>query len=274
MEDYEIEPWEIKGVGISPGAPVPAPKYVPFNYAKMTPGHYFTHSIGASDSVFRQFGGNNPAPPNALENIYKHGVKVSQAKPEGSFRATAWNYKIGPEDLRSPEISKQTLAKMGNPEGLANERYKSDPMVGRQKIKDSTFIKPRRAAWSEGYKPGPLPRTKANAHLDTVVMRGEPSMLHKKGPNYIPKTDLTGNINPKTILGHFPKGSDKMMTKPGMMTGKMPMVRGLGGGLIDMFSFPSIPGSTPPPTDSYDLFGRPIKDERSYEEKVLTGNAI
>lgn len=266
MEKYDIEPFM---PAVSPGAPVPAPKYVPFNYSNMTPGNYFTHSIGASDSVFRQFGGSNSAPSDALENIYKNGVKVSQVSPDSSLRATAWNYKLGPEDLRNPQMKKQTLAMMGHPEGLANEQYKSDPMAGKDKIKGSTFIKPRRAAWSEGYKPGPLPRTTASSQLDTVVMRGEPSMFHKKGPNHIPKTELTGNINPKTIIGHFPKGSDQMVTKPGMMTGRMPMIRGFGGAGVDMFSFPSIPPSMPVPHETGDIFGRPVDQGAGFEPEMI-----
>ena len=46
-EEYEIEPWFTPS--LSPGAPVPAPKYVPFDYSKMTPGRYFAHTSNFSD---------------------------------------------------------------------------------------------------------------------------------------------------------------------------------------------------------------------------------
>ena len=260
-EEYDIEPFM---PAVSPGAPVPAPKYVPFNHSKLTPGNYFAHSTGASDSVFGMYGkpkdwGSTRPPANVLENIYRHGVRVQNINgPDSSLRATAWNYKVEPKHLSSPDMKKQTLSRMGHPEGLANNRYKSNPLTGSKKIEGSNFIKPRRGAWGSGYEPPVLPRTKANAGLNTVIMKGEPSMFHKKGPNFIPRNSTSGNINRKTIIGHFPKGSDQMVTPASRMQKAMPTLRGLGGAGIDMFFFPSIPGSKPPPTDSHDLWGRPI----------------
>ena len=61
---YDIEPWVPSP---SPGAPIPAPQYVPFNYGKMTPGNYYSHSLGYSGRHWD---------PKTIDSIYKEGVRV------------------------------------------------------------------------------------------------------------------------------------------------------------------------------------------------------
>ena len=236
-DSYEIEPWM---PAISPGAPVPAPKYVPFNYSKMTPGNYFSHSIGANNTIFNGSLKNTPVQGDIVSDIYKKGLKVNTIGK--GILPTAWNYKVTDKLLKNPEL---TMQKMGNVEGLSQTKPGSHRILG------SGSIKPRRAAMGGGYNPPTTPRKMGgyNAHLDTVVMKGEPSMLNKPGPNF-KQTQFTpnpdwgpefqegkGRIKPKTVIGHFPKGSNQMMTRPGNVTGRMPMIRGFGGSMIDMFNF-------------------------------------
>lgn len=220
-ESYEIEPFM---PAISPGAPVPAPKYVPFDYSKMTPGNYYSHSLGYSGRRWD---------PKMVDNIYKQGVRVNQGRGT-TFRPSAWNQIVEPGDLGSYKQNKMTAQHLGHEGGA----------------RTGTGRSPRRATvesnlWST------KPRT-TGAIAPTFILKGDKSMFLKPGPDFIPNKGGTtsdpapkgqmnlnrpysGNINPKKILGHFPKGSTQMMTKPGMVTGRMPMLRGMGGGLIDMF---------------------------------------
>ena len=274
-ESYDIEPWM---PAISPGAPVPAPKYVPFDYGKMTPGNYFVHSVGASDAPGNAYGkpkswGSTKPPANVLEDIYKNGIKVrTKGGPDAQLRPTAWNYKLDRKHLVDP---KKTMRQMGEVDGLANPNYKSDPMRKHPSVPGSNFTKSKYGANGPGYDPPVLPRTPKTASLNTVVMKGDPNMFSQKGPNYIPETPTTGNIDPKRIIGHFPKGSNQMVRPPGSVTGQMPRLRLLGGSMVDMFSFPGIPGViNKGPVETEDIFGRPIEDKRSYEEMVATGGAI
>lgn len=239
-ESYELEPWSI-----SPGAPVPAPKYVPFNYGKMTPGNYYSHSLGWSGKRWD---------PKMVAEIYKQGVRVNQGRGS-TFRPSAWNQIVEPGDLGSHNQNKMTAQRLGY-EGGAKE-----------------FRSPRRATiesnlWST------KPRT-TGARAPTFILKGDKSMFLKPGPDFIPNKGGTtsdpapkgqmnlnrpysGNINPKTMIGHFPEGSTQMVTPASRMQKAMPTLRGLGGAGIDMFSVPSVPPSMAPPIESHDLFGRPI----------------
>ena len=224
MQEVEIEPWQPPV--ISPGAPLgPAPKYVPFNYGKMTPGNYFSHSLG--------WGGHSK--PN-IDDVYRKGVRVTElpqklrkVKMRGAglevFKPTAWNQKVVPEDLGSFDQNKYTAQRLG----------RSERPFGRGNI-------PRRAH-AETELLNTFRRT-LKADKPTVLLKGDKAMFFKPGPDYKPAKGVaelppnrpySGYISPKKILGHFPAGSTEMVTKPGMMTGKMPMFRGFGGGLIDMF---------------------------------------
>jgi hypothetical protein len=221
-ESYEIEPWM---PAISPGAPVPAPKYVPFDYSKMTPGNYFSHTLG--------WGGHSK--PN-IDDVYRKGVRVTElpqelrkVKMRGAglevFKPTAWNQSVVPEDLGSLDQNKYTAQRLG----------RMERPFGRGNI-------PRRAhAETELLY---TPRRTPKADKPTVILKGDREMFFKPGPDYKPAKGVaelppnrpySGHINPKRMVGHFPAGSNEMVTKPGMVTGRMPMVRGIGGGLIDMF---------------------------------------
>lgn len=206
---------------ISPGAPVPAPKYVPFDYSKMTPGNYFSHSTGFADAY--NWGGSGQ-PPSVVDRIYKEGVRVSPKKiGTKGFHPTAWNYKTIPEDFGTSAKNRSLAQKLGNPKGMADPRLEKT-------------VKPKRAARISGHRPGVARPT--GAPMDTFIMKGKPQMFSEPTSDFIPEKGgprYKGNINPKKILGHFPKGSTQMMTKPGMVTGRMPMLRGMGGGMIDMF---------------------------------------
>jgi hypothetical protein len=217
-ESYELEPW-----GVSPGAPVPAPKYVPFN-GKMTPGNYYSHSLGYSGRRWD---------PKTVDGIYKQGVRVNQGRGS-TFRPTAWNQIVEPGDLGSHNQNKMTAQRLGHEKGARE------------------FRSPRRATiesslWST------KPRT-LGARAPTFILKGDKSMFLKPGPDFIPNKGgftsdpapkgqmnlnrpYSGNINPKRIVGHFPAHSTQMVTKPGFVTGRMPTIRALGGGMVGMLNF-------------------------------------
>ena len=223
MEEYDIEPFM---PAVSPGAPVPAPKYVPFNYAKMTPGNYFSHTLGWGKH----------SKPN-IDDFYRKGVRVTELPPEirkvkmrGAglevFKPTAWNQKVVPEDLGSLDQNKYTALRLGRSE----KPFGRGNVLPRQAHVEKELLN--------------TPRRTPKADSPTVILKGDRAMFFRPGPDYKPAKGVaelppnrpySGYINPKRIVGHFPAGSTEMMTKPGMVTGKMPMIRGFGGGLVDMF---------------------------------------
>lgn len=229
MPEVEIEQWQPPA--ISPGTPLgPAPKYVPFNYGKMTPGNYYSHSLGYQGTKWDR---------NMVDAIYREGVRVNQGRGS-TFRPSAWNQIVEPSDLGSYNQNKNTAQRLGHQGGA----------------RTGTGRNPRRATIESN-----LWSTKARtsgAKAPSFILKGGKDLFLKPGPDFIPNAKgpaggwgaardpspdgrlnlqrpYSGHISPKKILGHFPAGSTQMMTKPGMMTGKMPMIRGFGGGLIDMF---------------------------------------
>ena len=265
-ESYEIEPWM---PAISPGAPVPAPKYVPFDYGKMTPGRYFSHSLGYSDNHgWHQTGKGVDA--GAVEGVYKDGVRARLYPNASKIHPTAWNYKIDAADLGDAAKNKALMDRITHPEGLGSKHLRNGVGVIDGKIQQTTqnapfggkrFSKPRYGPTSyKNHKPG-LPRPQG-AKADTFVLKGDPEMFSNRGPDYTHRPDLpppkkqlnpglsdawktdapkgsaiehTGHIGKNKIIGHTPAGTNRMVRPAGMITGKMPMVRGFGGGLIDMF---------------------------------------
>jgi len=264
MEDYDIEPFM---PAVSPGAPVPAPKYVPFNYSKMTPGRYFAHTSNFSDG----FADNLRAEPKLVKDVYKNGIQVRLHSNAKTIHPTAWNYKIDAADLGNAAKNKLLMDRMTHPKGLSNPDLRSRPIsvdtgTGQKFIVNSTppkgavHSKPKYATHPDRFhKPPVIPRKPGMAGT-TFMMKGDPDMFHKAGPDYTHRADLpkpkkgssslsdvwndgskgsarthTGHVGKGKVIGHVNPGSTQMMTKPGMMTGRMPMVRGLGGGIIDMF---------------------------------------
>lgn len=265
MEEYDIEPFM---PAISPGAPVPAPKFVPFDYGKMTPGNYFAHTSGFSDG----FQGRGLAPePRLVDDVYKHGVRATLRSNAKILHPTAWNYKVPGADLGGPAQNKLLMDRMTHPKGLSNPELRPQSVIrdtgtGGKFIetkpapKGAVYSKPKWGPYpSKNHKPPLIPR-KPGMSGTTFMLKGGPDMFHEVGPDYIHRPDLpkpvpgskelsdiwdgkskgsartyTGNVGKGKVIGHVNPGSTQMMTKPGMMTGRMPMVRGFGGGIIDMF---------------------------------------
>jgi len=226
MEEYDIEPFM---PAVSPGAPVPSPKYVPFDYGKMTPGNYYSHDLG--------FRGSKVA-PGTLDNVYNSGlnVKIQGAKNKW-FRPTAWNNSVSQSQLGGYGNNQKLMQRIG----ADSVAYKNAGRNARAAAHTKTTVLPQGTRSTSSKSP-------------MVIYKGPKDMFYKPGPDFIksnvkpstggfsefsgnlrPKRIPSGSINPKRIVGHFPAGSTEMMTKPGMVTGKMPMFRGIGGGLIDMF---------------------------------------
>lgn len=264
-QSYDIEPWM---PDISPGAPVPAPKYVPFtDFKSLKPGNYFSHTV--HPYIARAFNNADYSvqhpPKGVVDDIYNKGLKVrlgnSKFDDIPRFRPAGWNYKVTQADLGNSTGSREhLLRRMGNSLGLgANAPSKPTGEGMNLKRKAPDYVKPRYAANTPGYNPPkavrapgtggptfiykgppemfdtPTEHYKPNEGPAREVPKGRGKILRETGKNPYAGAD-TGRITKKPI-GHFPAGSDKMMTKPGMMTGRMPAIRGLGGGLMGMLSF-------------------------------------
>lgn len=264
-DDYEIEPWQIRGIGVSPGAPIPVPEYVPFtDFRSLKPGNYFSHTVHPHIAqAFNKADYSVKHPPKGVvEDIYNKGLKVrlgnSKFDDTPRFRPAAWNYKVTQADLGNSTGSREhLLRRMGNSLGLGANAPAEPTGAGMNLKRKADYVKPRYAANTPGYNPPKSVRAPGTGG-PTFIYKGPPEMFDTPTEHYkpnegpareIPKgrgkifretgknpyagTD-TGRITKKPI-GHFPAGSDQFMTKPGMVTGRMPMVRGIGGGLIDMF---------------------------------------
>lgn len=263
-DSYEIEPFM---PAISPGAPVPAPKYVPFDYGKMTPGNYYSHDLG-----FR----NNPYTQQQLKSIQGKGLNVQiQGAQNKWFRPTAWNNSVSQSQLGSYGNNQKLMQRIGA-DSTAYEK------AGRNA---------RQAAHTKANVLADGSRVTSPNKSPVVILKGPKDLLHRPAgnPDFTPaKKPVTGgdmrdiksysnskknpnqslsrgrpsagNINPKRIIGHFPEGSNQMVKRPGNFTGRMPMIRGLGGGMLGMFHFPSL--SRPSGIiETHDIFGRPIPEE-------------
>ena len=257
-QSYDIEPWM---PAISPGAPVPAPKYVPFNYSKMTPGNYYSHDLG--------FRGSKVA-PGTLDNVYNSGLNVKIQGVENKwFRPTAWNNEVSKTQLGDFNNNRKLMQRIG----ADSVAYEAAGRNARKAAHTKTTVLPQGARSTSSKSP-------------TVIYKGSKDMFYKPGPDFIksnvkpstggfsemsgnlrPKRIPSGSINPKRVVGHFPAGSDKLMTKPGMVTGRMPMVRGVGGGLIDMF----MEGPELQKAKSDPLFGLPEEKRRVIEHAYQYG---
>ena len=253
---------------ISPGAPVPAPEYIPFDYSKMTPGRYFAHTSGFSDG----FEARGLAPePKLVNNVYKTGVQARLHANAKTLHPTAWNYKIDAADLGNAAKNKLLMDRMTHPKGLSNSELRSqmqmqDTGTGQKYLvekpapKGAVYSKPKWATRADRFHKPPLIPRKPGMSGTTFMLKGDPDMFHKAGPDYTHRPDLpepkkgstslsdvwndgskgsarthTGNVGKGKVIGHVNPGSTQMMTKPGMVTGKMPMFRAMGGGIIDMF---------------------------------------
>ena len=231
-ESYKLEPWL---PSISPGAPVPAPEFVPWR-GTLKPGTYYSHSAG-------MFDGRTPD----IRNFYKEGLRV-KAEPGGAFRPTAQTYRITPEMLKKAkhaELLKRVANWQGTRSGQLTRSHQGAPFVKNPpstKIGNVNFPPPRAASLKNVQAPqqiiGRLPKGQFNPANPSYAQKpGAVIETSAKGHFGHKPGSHTGNISPKTIEAHFPKGSNTPLTKPGLVTGKMPAIRGLGGGMLGFFNF-------------------------------------
>ncbi len=226
-ESYDIEPWM---PGISPGAPVPTPDFVPWKGQLNPKSTYYNHST---------YNGADPA------KIFKEGLHFN------------------------PEVkSGKMTGRVSNPTGLphppGNKAYFND-LYGGPRAMDHLGTPHKAAYWAKFHRGSSLPKSSLHGSviIDTKVplygqkqqpasedyMKKNVKLLDKKPASHEGVTHKDGagkpvaRLNPKSNVAFFPEGSNTPMTKPGMVTGKMPMLRGLGGSMIDMFNFGPIQNS-------------------------------
>lgn len=290
MEEYDIEPFM---PAVSPGAPVPAPKYVPFtNYKGLTPGNYFSHTVHPDISLAFNKGDYSvqKTPQSVVDDIYNKGLKVrlgnSKFDTTPKFRPAAWNWNVKGSDLGNAKANEYLVQRMGNALGRGDATS-----GGMSDLTKNDYVKAKYANRASGHTPPQKVRAPGTGG-PTFIYKGPPEMLesptehYKANPGPAPEIEKgrgkfrretgknpyagkeTGRITKKPI-GYFPAGSDKFMTKPGMMTGRMPMLRGIGGAGVDMFSFPSIPPSMPVPHETHDIFGRPLDQGAGFEPEMI-----
>ena len=268
---------------ISPGAPAPAPDWVPYDYSKMKLGNYYTHDLGYRGKLER---------PGALSDRYKSGPRVQLQNVRGGgvrFRPTAWETTIKPGDLGSYANNQKLMQRLG----ASGHHWDETPGRNARRAWRGTSNIPAQP------RPALPPKLGTYGTGSTVIMKGPPGMFHKPGgnPEFIPNTGRPGpekmmyhptpkggapsmalqkkfsggthggNINSRNIIGHFPAGSNQMVTKPGFFTGKMP-ARPLGGAMAGMLYAPWA-GMGPVPVETHDLFGRPMDQGAGFEPEYI-----
>ena len=214
---------------ISPGAPVPAPKYVPFNYGKMTPGNYFSHTSGFSDG----FHGRGLAPePRLVDDVYKHGVRATLRSNAKRLHPTAWNYKVPGADLGSPAKNKLLMDRMTHPQGLSNSELRSqtvmrDTGTGQKFIetkpapKGAVYSKPKWSTYpGKNHKPPIIPR-KPGMSGTTFILKGSPNMFHEIGPDYKHRPDLPKLRPGSKALSDIWDGGKGALSNTQVMSGKV-----------------------------------------------------
>lgn len=258
-DEYEIEPdtW----IGAPPGAGGPVPprsQFVPWK-GPLQPGYYYSHTAG----VFE------PKAPK-IQDFYKEGLRVKAEPPtnlsrgKNVFRPTARGYNVSPFTLKQAPHG-ELLQRMGNwfdaygsmarphmlhrfmrtPEGkvLGEDMYpvRRAPriastgtptpatIVGR--LEPGTGFNPQNPAYKQ--LAGAEIARSAKGHLGhrtTTGFEGQGVIRH------------TGHIDPKTIVAHFPKGSDVAKTPATGARGFGPMAKGFGLNLGLMLGLPDLQG--------------------------------
>jgi hypothetical protein len=231
-EYYDIEPF-LPAVSPANKLPQQYPKYLPYDYSKMTPGNYFVHDTGYEHT-------SKTPSDGVVDNIYKKGLAgrhhpgMSSSGGVEYIEPTAWNNEVSKDQLGNYKKNKALMQRIGA-HGSAYEKAGRSPFVGT----------------SEGVKTLPEgSRTTSLSKNPVVVLKGEPNMMHEMGPDFkkltpsqkalephVNGTKPAGYIDKNKIVGFFPKGSDELMVKRpvGMFTGKVPTFGSIGANLVDMF---------------------------------------
>lgn len=273
-QGYDIEPFM---PAVSPPNKLPnaVPEYMPYNYSKMTPGNYFIHDTAyertqglqpssAVDEIYKK--GLAPTPKDAVSDIYKKGLAVrAQGHPGGFLEPTAWNNKISKDQLGGYNQNRALMQRMGS-HGSTYEGVGRSPFYA---TTHGTDTLPKSS------------RLKTSSKTPVVVLKGDENLLTKEGPDLRKLTPAQaarepgywnkpyGYIDPKKIEGVFPQGSNELMVKRpvGMFTGRLPTFRGMGSGLVDIFTSPFM--SQISPHETQDIFGNPIDQGSGIESEMI-----
>lgn len=230
-ESYDIEPW-----GISPGAPVPAPEYLPYYAPSKDPRTLKQRFLGSKPTLNQGWIPASKYLPEGSKSVDVYRGLRPQKNPhfrhfKGGGPWLNTNYlnkaKIIPGDWVSNNIEGAQYyarghSKTGRPQGRLLKKnvpvkdlyvpsdintggdkphFNSDPAGKMRYLPRGTSIDP-----NAGSLEGRLGQTGKQAHTDLLLKEAK-----------------------------YPKGAQNPMTKPGMITGRMPMFRGIGGGLMGMF---------------------------------------
>lgn len=257
-ETYDIEPW-----GISPGAPVPAPKYVPFEFKD--PKHSAIRSLlprakpppnwkpfselpqGFSDKFATKGRVELHRGLRMPEDMIKRGVDPQQVFAKSKFNPGDYG-SLGKNYASKYAAYDSQTVNHNNP---TKDFSKTGKIISEKLPTKDLFFSTRQPLQSMG---GSI----VNDIELKYVPRGTPAdKSFKNTGTQFPGEDLKSQSK-KAV---YPTSSSKPMTKPGMMTGRMPMFRGIGGGLIDMF----MEGPEMQKAKSDPLYGLPEEKRRSLE---------
>ena len=222
---------------VSPGAPVPAPEYVDWQFKERVP-----------KTLLDRFG------PRAKSDIMRPALDFDDFRLNNSGKNKTTVYRVV-NPLRNPstgDLIKNYKADIRAGDWVSTEkdfikRYQTSP--------DSQIIEKRvnlnDLYTRSGFDRNPFDKTKpADIHyfstdtLDGVdgkkfqyAPRGTKLVQNRKSdsPDLYKPVEKKALIEKSLKKAVYPKGPEKPMTKPGMVTGRMPMIRGFGGGIIDMF---------------------------------------
>lgn len=281
-DDYEIEPWQIRGIGVSPGAPTGVPgkqfsiprPYIPYgtgyNALRSRPGvaelKKQLSGVGRTEYTPRTVVGRQVAsdytmvkPPKDFLNLNADGSPIGEAHArrvlENEFRNNLdkkfnlnYKHKVGVEQYVPAAKEFGTKRGLYSP-GTHSIIYPHDDPGNTKRHELQHAIQQRRMT---GGKPtkivrGPtwdVPHMKlfeAGKTMSTNAKEIEANIVQNKsirkgyerfaeGQKYYDTPEEQKNKIRKTskILNSIPG-------KPGMMTGRLPSLRGIGGGVIDMF---------------------------------------
>ena len=257
MEDYEVEP---NLPGISPtGKTVPAfvevSPYIPegsgYKALRKKPGFSKVHDKVAKNTNIAEYG-----PEYYRSAEYKRLSQDPGSKPYSLDTVNMLKEKTGVKGYYDPSSNTTLVPKrtnlnndLSNTDSVATRRHE---FTHRMQPKKGTMLGKEldaNIAQTKSIRKG-LDKT-ANAYSDYLLDRASNQLASGESPKKV-AADLERGKVANTVLQKVNSAAKKIPTKPGMMTGKVPTFRGLGGGMLDMFFFPALNDVTGQSGQSYD----------------------
>ncbi len=234
-ESYDIEPWM---PAVSPGAPLGTPpRYKPFQFSN--PRQSLARSFAPRPEVPSNWKPFSELPKGYHDKFLKNGgvdVHRGVRMPEDMIKRG-----VNPQQVfGKTKINAGDYGSLGRNYASKYAAYSSQDVNYNNPTKDFTktgkVITQRLPAQDLYYSTKQPIQNMGGSIVDDIEVKYVPRGTPKAKAFQNTGTQFPGaDLKSQSKKAVYPTSSSKPMTKPGMVTGRMPMLRGMGGGMIDMF---------------------------------------